>query len=49
MTFELAGPVFSSSPNALHFGCTYLGTGELNVNFEDVDVLALQVETLTAP
>jgi Collagen triple helix repeat (20 copies) len=47
VTFALAGPVFLSRPSAVRFGCTWIGTGPLNVSFEDVDIVALEVETGT--
>ena len=46
VTFELAGPSFTPT-DAFRFGCTWIGTGELAVSFNDADILALEVETLT--
>jgi hypothetical protein len=45
VTFALAGPVFFPTSD-MHFGCTWIGTGELNVTFEDADVVAVEVESL---
>jgi hypothetical protein len=48
VTFALAGPVFSSGFGILmNCGRVGQGPGEWNVSFEDVDMEALQVETLT--
>jgi hypothetical protein len=47
VTFALAGPVFSSS-GSIRLSCGRVGSPEdYNVSFEDIDIEALQVETLT--